>query len=442
MKKKLPVMKTAVAESAQRAEALQFDASIPLTGLAGAIKDGLLAFSAAAGLAVMQEMMTAELTEQIGPKHAKLADRSGNWHGITQGPVVLGGRKLTVERPRGRTSAGEEIDLDTWKTFSSEDLFRSLVVERMLAGVATRRHGDVSESLGEQLDAKSKGTGKSSVSRRFVAATEDALAELMSRDLSGIDTAVLMIDGFNVADQMMTVAMVIDTQGQKTPVGLYLGDTENTTVVAGLLSDLVARGLRYDQGILAVIDGAKALASGIKKVFGDRAVIQRCVIHKRRNVKGHLPDELGRSVDKRLAKIFAMTNAKEATNAAKNLAGQLKADHPDAGASLLEGLDDMFAIRRFGCSTTLAKTLSNTNCIESMISIARRTMRNVKRWQDGSMKKRWCAAGMLEAERCFRRVQGHADLPAFVKQLRQHVGLNAETVTPSDYNETGDHAAA
>lgn len=441
MKKKLPVVNVKRG-SLPTLESLDLDALVPLAGLASTIKDGLLAFSAAAGLAVMQEMMTQELTEQIGPKHAKLADRSGNWHGTTQGSVVLGGRKVSVSRPRGRGVSGEELELETWKTFSSEDLFRSLVVERMLAGVATRRHADVAESLGEELDAKSKATTKSSVSRRFVAATEDALAELMARDLSDTDVAVLMIDGFNVADQMMTVVMVIDTEGNKTPVGLYLGDTENSTVVTALLGDLVARGLRFEQGILCVIDGAKALASGIKKVFGDRAVIQRCVIHKRRNVKSHLPDELGKSIDKRLGKIFTNTDVKAATASAKALANQLKADHPDAAASLLEGLDDMFAATRLGCSTALAKTLNNTNCIESMISITRRVMRNVKRWQDGAMKKRWCAAGMLEAQRSFRRIRGYKDIPEFVKQLRRHVGLNAEDVTPTNYNESTDQAAA
>jgi putative transposase len=441
MKKKLPVIKTS-AVSSPSLENMQLNASIPLTGLAGAIKDGLLAFSAAAGLAVMQEMMTQELTEQIGPKHAKQAGRSGNWHGTTQGSVVLGGRKLTVERPRGRCVAGGEIELETWNTFSSEDLFRSLVVERMLAGVATRRHADVSESLGEELDGESRATGKSSVSRRFVAATEEALTELMARDLSDIDVAALMIDGFNLADQMMTVAMIIDVEGNKTPVGLYLGDTENSTVVSALLADLGARGLHFEQGVLCVIDGAKALASGIKKVFGDRAVIQRCVIHKRRNVKGHLPDELGRSVDKRLGKIFANPDTKAGIASAKALANQLKVDHPDAAASLLEGLEDMFATTRLGCSTALAKTLNNTNCIESMISVTRRVMRNVKRWQDGTMKKRWCAAGLLEAQRSFRRIRGYKDMPTFVQRLRQHISLNADSVTPTNYNESHDQAVA
>jgi putative transposase len=441
MKKKLPVMNV-TRESLPALESLDLEALVPMAGLAHAIKDGLLAFSAATGLAVMQEMMTAELTEQIGPKHAKRADRSGNWHGTTSGSVVLGGRKVAVSRPRARSVSGEEIELETWKTFSSEDLFRSLVVERMLAGVATRRHVDVSESLGEELDSRSKATAKSSVSRRFVAATEEALAELMARDLSEIDVAVLMIDGFNMADQMMTVAMVIDAEGNKTPVGLYLGDTENTTVVSALLADLVARGLRFEQGILCVIDGAKALGSGIKKVFGDRAVIQRCVIHKRRNVKGHLPDELGKSVDKRLGKIFSNTDAKAALASAKALANQLKTDHPDAAASLLEGLDGMFTVSRLGATSALARTLNNTNCIESMISISRRTSRNVKRWQDGAMKKRWCAAGMLEAQRSFRRIRGYKDMQLFVKNLRTYVGCIAENVTPTDYNESTEQAVA
>ena len=429
MKKKVAVVRVADAEEAARLADLPLEATVALADVAGAIKDGLLAFASATGLVVMHQMMAAELTEAIGHKHAKIGagERVGNWHGNAKGSVVLGGRQVKTQRPRGRTTAGTEIELDTWKAFSSADLLNSLVVERMLAGVATRRHIDVAEPVGGELESRSKSMSKSAVSRRFVSATTKAMSELMERDLSGLDVAVLMIDGLDVAGSCVVVSLVITTDGTKVPVGLWLGDTENKTVVTALLADLVSRGLDTESGVLCVIDGAKALAAGIKKVFGDAAAIQRCVLHKRRNVEGHLPQELAGAMSKRLALIFAQPNAAKGLAAAKSLAKELEADHPDAAASLREGLDDMFTVRRLGVGGTLAETLTSTNCIESMISIAKRTTGRVTKWKDGSMKKRWIAAGMLEAERSFRRVRGYKGMPKLVDALQREL---ASKVTP------------
>jgi len=433
VKKKVPVVNVAEVETANLA-GLPLEATVALADLAGAVKDGLLGFCADVGLVVMAQMLDAEMTARVGPKHAKIPDRHANWHGSTDGPVVLGGRQVTVRRPRGRTVEGNEIELDTWAAFSSKDLLDCLTVERMLAGVATRRHVDVAEPLGTDLEAKGKATGRSSVSRRFKRATEAALAELMARDLSDLDAAVIMIDGLDVAGSCVVVALVITTEGRKVPVGLWLGDTENKTVVTGLLADLVARGLSAEGGLLAVLDGAKALTAGVKKVFGEHALIQRCTLHKRRNVKGYLPKELGSKIDWRLARAFADPDPAKGLDAARRIAAELTADHPDAASSLREGLEEMFTLRGLGVSGRLAATLTNTNCIESMISVARTTMGNVKHWKDGSMKKRWVAAGMLEAERNFRRVRGCKDMPTLVAAL--HHTASSENVAPANYNQT------
>jgi len=204
------------------------------------------------------------------------------------------------------------------------------------------------------LEARSRSTSKSAVSRRFVTATTKAMGELMARNLSDLDVAVLMIDGLDVAGSCVVVCLVITADGTKVPVGLWLGDTENKTVVTALLADLVARGLNTESGVLCVIDGAKALAAGIKKVFGETAKVQRCVLHKRRNVEGHLPKDLAEVTDRRLALIFVGPNAVKGLAAATALAKELEADHPDAAASLREGLDDMFTVRRLGVGSTLA----------------------------------------------------------------------------------------
>ncbi len=202
------------------------------------------------------------------------------------------------------------------------------------------------------------------------------------------------------------------------------------TVVTNLLADLQARGLSTTTGVLVVIDGSKALAAGVRRVFGEEAEVQRCTLHKRRNVSDHLPKDLQRTIDRRLAGAFAHTEWTTGLERAKAIARELKADHPDAAASLLEGLEDMFTVRRLGITGTLARTLTTTNAVESMISIARTTARNVKRWRDGEMKKRWVAAGMLEAERSFRRVKGHRDLPKLLAALRASRG---STAAPPDY---------
>ena len=424
--KKVPVVKITTPHAAADLAGLPLEATVAMADVAAAMREGLLAFSTAAGLVVMQQMLTAELAGIVGDKHAKLGpDRVGNWHGTTKGQVVLGARKISVERPRGRYTDGGEVELDTWATFASEDLLRQVVVERMLAGVATRRHVEVAEPVGQAGTAVSR----SAVSRRFVAATTDAMAELLACDLSGLETAVLMIDGLNVAGEMVVVALVITADGTKVPVGLRLGDTENTVVVKDLLADLVDRGLRFEHGILAVLDGSKALRKAVAKVFGTKALVQRCTLHKRRNVIGYLPEARRKQIDKRLAGIFANADAEAGLRDARRLAAQLKATHPDAAGSLLEGLEEMFTVARLGITGALRRSLTNTNCIESMISTVRVVTGRVKNWRDGDMKKRWIATGMIEAQRSFRRVKGHTQMANLVTVI----GAAVNPATPGNY---------
>lgn len=383
-----------------------------LAWVAGAAREGLLAMSASVGLVVMHEMMNAEMTARVGAaKHAEVPDREANWHGDAAGSVVLGGRRVPTRRPRGRTTDGGEIELDTYARSTSDDLLSELVMERMLAGVATRRHAAVNEPVGGDLDADATSTSRSSVSRRLEAATQAGLDQSVSRDLSKLRLAALMLDGVHFAEACWVVALGVCADGTKVPIGLWLGDTENKTVVTNLFADLVDRGLSADGGLLIVIDGAKALATAVHKVFGAAVLIQRCTLHKRRNVRDHLPKDQQAWVDRKLASAFAHDHPDKGERACRDLAGQLENRWPDAAASLREGLDEMFTVRRLGIDGRLAASLTNTNCIESMISIARDTTRNVKRWRDGKMIKRWCAAGMLNAERSFRLLKGHRQMP-------------------------------
>lgn len=423
MKKTVPTLSAVDDDDAPE---LSAELRLAFEDIAELAREGLLAMSVGVGLRVMVEMMEDELTGVVGPKHAKLPGRSASRHASAPGSVVLGGRRVPMSRPRARTTEGTEVALDTYATFTNDDLLTRVVLERMLAGVATRRHRAVAEPVGTDVEATARSTGRSSVSRRFKKATASALEELMARDLSGLAVAAMMIDGVMFADACCVVALAICADGTKVPVGLWLGDTENKTIVTHLLADLSDRGLDATGGLLFVLDGSKALAAGVKKVFGDKAMVQRCTLHKRRNVTDHLPKEQRRFVDARLAKAFRDRDASAGLAAAKELAKLLEDRFPDAAASLREGLDEMFTVRRLGLSDRLATTLTNTNAIESMISICRSTSANVKRWRDGKMIKRWVAAGMLNAERSFRRVKGCKDMPVLVAALAAHAGLGDE----------------
>jgi transposase-like protein len=393
---------------------------LALAEVAGAAREGLLAMSVAAGMAVMQAMFEAEITAVAGPKGRHDADRVAVRHGAGKGSVTLGGRRLPVPRPRARTVDGHEVPLASYAHFAADDLLSQVVMERMLAGLATRRHARAGEPVGEQVVAEAKATSKSAISRRFVRQTETALAELLTRDLAGLGVKVLMVDGEHLAERCCVVALAITADGAKVPVGLWEGSTENKTVVTALLTDLVARGLDSVDGLLVVIDGAKALSAAVRDVFGAQAAIQRCTLHKRRNIADHLPDKEKAWVDAKLVKAFTHPDPEQGQRNAVHLAGLLEKTYPGAAASLREGLAEMFTIARLGIDGRLAKTLTTSNPIESMISIARATNRNVTRWKDGHMVLRWTAAGMLNAERSFRRIKGYKQMPQLVAALHRH----------------------
>lgn len=421
MKKKLPVVTVAERDEAARLADLPAEATVALQDLAGAIKDGLMAFCCSAGLAVVAELMEAEITETVGLKGHHDPERVATRNGSAPGSVVLGGRTVPLRRPRATKTEGGEVHLDSYAAFNDRDLLSQLAVERMLAGVATRRHALVAEPIGEALEDVARGDSRSAISRRFVAATKEKLAELLASDLSVHEAAVLMIDGIMFHECCCVVALLITADGTKIPVGVWEGDTENGTVVKHLLADLVARGLRYEPGLLLVIDGGKALAAGIKRVFGKHALVQRCVLHKRRDVADYLAPELARRIDRQLAGAFGDCDPARGLKVATGLAVQLEREHPSAAASLREGLDDMFTVRRLGASDRLARSLSCTNAIESMISTVRLVSSDVKRRRDPAMVRRWVGTGMIEAQRSFRRIKGCRDMEALVDAVRADV---------------------
>lgn len=299
----------------------------------------------------------------------------------------------------------------------------------MLAGVSTRRSRRAAEPVGVEVEAEARSTSKSAVSRAFVGETRQALDELLARELSELELAVVMIDGIELAGMCHVVALGITADGTKVPLSLREGSTENATVAIALLSDLVERGLRLHEGQLYVLDGAKALRKAVRDVAAARAPVQRCQRHKERNVADHLPERERPSVRALLGKAWADPDDAAALNALKALARQLDKTHPDAAGSLREGIEETLTVTRLAVAGALKRTLCSTNPIESMIGVVRTIQRNVKRWRDGDMRLRWTAAGMAEAQRGFRRVKGHRDLPKLVAAIARELNPTEE-VTP------------
>jgi transposase-like protein len=393
--------------------------SVALAELAGEAREGLLALAVGTGLQVMAAMMEADVTLRCGPKGRHDPARSAVRHGHEAGSVGLGGRRVSVRRPRMRATDGSgELPVATYELFSNTDVLGRMAMERMLAGLSTRRYPVGLEPVGTRTEQTATSTSRSAVSRRFVAATETALAELLGQDLSKLDLVGLMIDGVHFGEHCCVVALGIGIDGTKHPLSLVEGSTENATLVTELIVGLRERGLEVSRPILVVLDGSKALRRAVVDVF-DRPVLGRCQLHKIRNVQDKLPQKMRQVVASRMRRAYHADSALAAEAELGALAAELDRTHPGAAASLREGMTETLTVLRLGLPPTLARTFRSTNAIESMISICRDHASNVKRWRDGQMALRWCAAGMVEAGTQFRRVNGHLHLPTLRDTLER-----------------------
>src|SRR4051812_8691372 len=405
--------------------------------LAGAAKEGLLALSVGVGLGVLHEVMEAEVEEVVGPKGKHNPDRRAVRHGHDDGEVTLGGRRVPVDRPRARAVDGSgEVELETYRHFADRDPLTAVVLERMLAGVSTRRYERTGEPVGTEVDELARSTSKSAVSREFVSRTREQLIALMSRPLGDLRLAVLMLDGIELKGRCCVVALGITTDGVKIPLGLWDGSTENATVATTLLANLVERGLDAGQGVLVVLDGAKALRKAVRDVLGVHTPVQRCTRHKERNVLDHLPERDRPLVRRRLRAAWALDDHDRALDQLTGLADELAHTHPGAAASLREGLEETLTVTRLKVRGRLKRTLASTNPCESMIETVRRTSRNVKRWQNGDMCLRWTAAGMLEAERQFRKIIGHTDLAKLALAVERDIAAKQAADHPHTLHTT------
>ncbi|MCG8592146.1 MAG: IS256 family transposase [Proteobacteria bacterium] len=388
---------------------------LPLLGAFTHIERSFFELCIDAGQQVLAAMMEQDREDLCGPRGKRDPERRAGRAGTTQSEVTLGGRRIALRRPRVRSQVEGELALPSFAFASDRDPLDRHALDAIACGVSTRKYARSLDRLPEAVDERS--VSKSSVSRRYVAMTAKQMTTWLTKPLGDRHFPVVMIDGIVLGDHTVLIALGIDLEGKKQVLGLREGDTENSRVAKALLRDLVERGLDPERARLFVIDGAKALRSGIRKVFGDLGVVQRCQIHKRRNILGHLPDGMVQSVKTILEEAWGLGDAKLAKARLERLASSLEADHPGAAASVREGLDETLTLQGLGIEGTLYRKLRSTNAIENLNSGIVSYSKNVKRWQGGSMVVRWVSAAIVEAEKKFRRVQGWRDIEKLARAL-------------------------
>jgi transposase-like protein len=385
---------------------------LPMAEMVGWLRKGVGALIRQAGLQLMDLIMQEEVQELAGKRSERQAERTANRWGSERGYCVVMGQKVPIQRPRVRTTDDKEVRLGSYEMFHRGEPLTETVWEKLMLGLSTRKYGDAVRQFTEAY-----GLEKSTVSEHFIEASRAKLKGMMERRLDKTRVCALLIDATPFAGQQMVAALGIGEDGRKTILGIRQGATENATVVGELLSDLLERGLDFTESRLYVLDGGKALTCAVKRHAGESAPIQRCQVHKRRNVLDHLTDEQKPAVAKKLNAAYALEGYEAAKQALNLLHRELLDLNPSAARSLGEGMEETLTVHRLHLPMQLRKTLASTNVIESAFSIVEQVCKNVKRWHGSDQRERWVGSGLLVAEKQFRRVQGHKQIPALIKEL-------------------------
>jgi transposase-like protein len=396
---------------------------LPMAEMVGWLHKGVGELVRQAGLQLIQLLMEEEVKQLVGERSRPLPERTANRWGSERGYCVVMGQKVPIERPRVRRTDDQEIRLGSYEMFHRGEPLTETVWEKLMLGLSTRRYGQAVREFAEAY-----GLEKSAISEHFIEASRSKLKELMERRLEKKKFCALLIDATPFAGQQMVAALGIAQDGRKTILGIRQGATENATVVGELLGDLVNRGLDFTQPRLYVLDGGKALSAAVKKHAGESAPIQRCQVHKRRNVLDHLTEEHRPSVARKLNAAYALQDYAAAKLALNTLLRELMDLNPSAARSLEEGMEETLTVHRLHIPPQLRKTLTSTNIIESAFSIVERVCSNVKRWHGGDQRERWVGSGLLAAEKQFRRVQGYKQIPVLLSELEAFVPPKAGVV--------------
>ena len=385
---------------------------LPMAEMVGWLRKGVGELVRQAGLQLMELLMNEEVRELVGERSQRKPERTANRWGSERGYCVVMGQKVPVKRPRVRTTEDTEVRLGSYEMFHRGEPLTETVWEKLMLGLSTRKYGQAVRQFTEAY-----GLEKSAVSEHFIEASRTKLKNMMESRLDKTRFCALLIDATPFEGQQMVAALGIGQDGRKTILGIRQGATENATVVGELLGDLVSRGLDFTQPRLYVLDGGKALTAAVKKYAGESAAIQRCQVHKRRNVLDHLTDEQKPWVAKRLNAAYALEDYAPAKLALNSLHRELMDLNPSAARSLGEGMEETLTVHRLHVPIQLRKTLASTNVIESAFSIVERVCRNVKRWHGGDQRERWVGSGLLVAQHQFRRITGYKQIPALIREL-------------------------
>jgi putative transposase len=396
---------------------------LPLAEMVGWLRQGVGELIRQAGLQLMELLMEEEVRELVGERSRPQPDRTASRWGKERGYCVVMGQKVRVDRPRVRTTDDQEVRLGSYEMFHRGEPLTETVWEKLMLGLSTRKYGQAVRQF-----SAAYGLEKSAISEHFIEASRTKLKEMMERRLDKLKLCALLIDATPFAGQQMVAALGISQDGRKTILGIRQGATENATVVGELLGELANRGLDFSEPRLYVLDGGKALHAAVKKYAGESAPIQRCQVHKRRNVLDHLTDEQKPLVAKKLNVAYALEDHAAAKLALEQLHRELMDINPSAARSLGEGLEETLTVHRLHVPPQLRKTLASTNVIESAFAIVERVCSNVKRWHPGDQRERWVGSGLLVAEKQFRRVQGHKQIPNLLRELELLVPSKSEVV--------------
>jgi putative transposase len=385
---------------------------LPMAEMVGWLRKGVGELIRQAGLQLMDLMMQAEVEELAGERSQRQAARTASRWGSERGYCVVMGQKVPIQRPRVRTTDDKEVRLGSYEMFHRGEPLTETVWEKLMLGLSTRKYGQAVREFREAY-----GLEKSAISEHFIEASRKKLKEMMERRLDKTRLCALLIDATPFQGQQLVAALGISEDGRKTILGIRQGATENATVVGELLGDLFDRGLDFTAPRLYVLDGGKALTAAVKKYAGESAAIQRCQVHKRRNVLDHLTDEQRPAVAKKLNAAYALEDYVAAKQALNTLHRELMDLNPSAARSLAEGMEETLTVHRLHLPLQLRKTMASTNVIESAFSIVEQVCKNVKRWHDGDQRERWVGSGLLVAEKQFRRIQGYKQIPALIREL-------------------------
>src|SRR3989440_4956853 len=396
---------------------------LPMAEMMGWLRKGVGELIRQAGLQLIDLLMQEEVRELVGERSQPQAERTANRWGSEQGYCVVMGQKVPVKRPRVRSTDDREVRLGSYEMFHRGEPLTETVWEKLMLGLSTRKYGQAVRQFTEAY-----GLEKSAVSEHFIEASRAKLKDMMESRLDKLRLCALLIDATPFEGQQMVAALGIGQDGRKTILGIRQGATENATVVGELLGDLVSRGLDFAEPRLYVLDGGKALTAAVKKYAGESAAIQRCQVHKRRNVLDHLTDEQKPAVAKKLNAAYALEDHAAAKDALNALHRELMDLNPRAARSLSEGMEETLTVHRLHIPMQLRKTLASTNVIESAFSIVEQVCKNVKRWHGGDQRERWVGSGLLVAQKQFRRVTGHKQIPTLIRELEARAPSKPEVV--------------